>query len=58
MIEYLTIKEAASLANLSEKTIRNWIKSGKVVAEFSVGLRRWRIEKKSFLGVIAFGKIK
>lgn len=57
-MEYLSIKEAAKISNLCEKTIRNWIKSGKVTAEFSVGLRRWRIERKSFLEVIAFGKIK
>jgi len=57
-VEYLSIKDAAKLANVCDKTIRNWIKSGKVISEYSVGLRRWRIEKKSLLEVIAFGKMK
>lgn len=57
-MEYLSIKDAAKLANVCDKTIRNWIKRGKVISEYSVGLRRWRIEKKSLLEVIAFGKMK
>ena len=57
-MEYLSIKDAAKLASVCDKTIRNWIKTGKVTAEFSAGLRRWRIERKSLLEIIAFGKIK
>ena len=54
-MEYLTIKEAARLPQVCEKTVRNWIKLQKVQAEFSIGLRRWRIEKKSLLEFIKFG---
>lgn len=56
-MEFLSIKEAAKFANVCEKTIRNWIKTKKVTAEYSVGLRRWRVEKKSLMGFISFGKV-
>lgn len=53
-MEYLTIKEAAKVAEVCEKTIRNWISNGKVEAEYSSGLRRWRIVKQSLLSYIEY----
>lgn len=51
---YVTIKEAAKIANVTEKSIRNWIKQNKITAEFSPGLRRWRIDKQSLLEFIEY----
>lgn len=52
--EWITIVEAVRLSNRSDKTIRNWIKERKIVAQFSEGLRQWRISKSSLLSFIEF----
>jgi excisionase family DNA binding protein len=53
-MEYLTIKEAAKVAEVCEKTIRNWITVGNIKAEYSTGLRRWRVIKQSLLSYIEY----
>ena len=53
-MEYISIKEAVHLVERTDKTIRNWIKDKKIKAEYSQGLRRWRIEKKSLLQFVEY----
>jgi len=52
--EYITIKEASLIAQVCDKTIRNWISENKITAEYSKGLRKWRILKRSLLNYIEY----
>lgn len=56
-MEYLTVQDAAKVANVCEKTIRNWIANKKIEAEYSKGLRRWRIVKKSLISFIEYKEV-
>ncbi len=56
--KWINIKEAIILTDKSDKTIRNWIKENKVEAEFSQGLKRWRINLNSLLNFIEYESVK
>lgn len=56
--KWINIKEAIILTDKSDKTIRNWIKENKVEAEFSQGLKRWRISLNSLLNFIEYESVK
>lgn len=56
--KWINIKEAIILTDKSDKTIRNWIKENKVEAEFSYGLKRWRISLNSLLNFIEYESVK
>ncbi len=56
--KWINIKEAIILTDKSDKTIRNWIKENKVEAEFSHGLKRWRINLNSLLNFIEYESVK
>mgnify|MGYP003499707234 CR=1 FL=1 len=56
-MEYLTVQDAAKVADVCEKTIRNWIANKKIEAEYSKGLRRWRIVKKSLISFIEYKEV-
>ncbi len=56
--KWINIKEAVILTDKSDKTIRNWIKENKVEAEFSQGLKRWRINLNSLLNFIEYESVK
>ncbi|MEE8717008.1 MAG: helix-turn-helix domain-containing protein [Coriobacteriales bacterium] len=43
----LTTREAASIANVSEKSIRNWCESGEIQAA-RLG-KVWRVNRREFL---------
>ena len=53
-VEWLSIVEARNLANVCDKTIRNWLEAGKIVGQYSKGRRRWRVSKQSLLEHIEF----
>jgi excisionase family DNA binding protein len=52
--KWLSIREAVRLTGVCDKTIRNWIKTKKIVSEFSEGFKKWRILRQSLLEFIEY----
>jgi excisionase family DNA binding protein len=47
-INYYTVQEVADLINVSNLTIRRYIKAGKIPAFYKVA-RKWRLDKTDYI---------
>lgn len=54
VIHWLTVRQASELVNVTEKTVRTWLKNNLIHGEFSPGLKRWRINKVSLLQYVEY----
>lgn len=49
MSKYITVKEAAEIARVTERTIRNWVAKGAITAQRVAGGRKLLLLRSEFV---------